>query len=306
MSFLRRVFGRAGQDQEQVADQDEPAPEGAEPEPVPEPEPGLVEEAPSPAPVATCPYCAYTLDPPPERSRRCPSCRQPIVVRHSDGRTVLLVESAVQIFDRERQRIVDEQTWTAQRIHWLALADSVRAPQARRARLAEADLSAAMVEACCALYLSAAEAVVRAARGSKRWSEVAKIRRHEAAALFEAAGSPVPPAEEIVEFHREGMLAELRALAVDYTHAELVSRGCCRTCRADDGKGFKIAAELREPRLPHDGCPKGLCACEWWLAMPVPKKRRRSTRPKPAPAGTEGEEMPVADAAAGDAVGPET
>ena len=298
LSFLRRVFGRAGQ--EPVTDADERAPE-----PALEPEPGPVDETPSRSPAATCPYCAYTLDPPPERSRRCPSCRQPIVVRHPDGRTVLLVESAVPIFDRERQRIIDEQTWTAQRIHWLALADGVRVPEARRARLAEADLSAAMVEACRALYLSAAEAIVRAARGSRRWSEVAKIRRHEAAALFATAGSPIPPPEEIVEFHRDGMLAELRALALDYSHAELVSTGCCKTCRADDGRSFKIAAELREPRLPHEGCPKGLCACEWWLAMPVPKKRRRTARPKPSPAVTEPEQAPVADAAPGHAAGPD-
>ena len=78
------------------------------------------------------------------------------------------------------------------------------------------------------------------------------------------------------------MLAELRALQEAYTDAELVSVGCCRICRADDGRVFKIAAELRVRRLPHEGCTKGLCGCEWWLAMPLPKKRRRGARRPPA------------------------
>ncbi len=36
-----------------------------------------------------------------------------------------------------------------------------------------------------------------------------------------------------------------------------------------------IAAELKTPRLPHDGCSKGLCACDWWIAQAAPKKPRR-------------------------------
>ena len=304
MAFLRRVFGRSDRDRAAVAAQGEPAPDVAEPATEREPDPGQVEGTHAPSPVATCPYCAYVLDPVPDRIRRCPSCRQPIVVRHADGRTVLLAESAVPVFDRERQRILDEQRWTAERVHWLTLAEGVGALESRRTRLAEKDLSAASVEACRALYLSAAEANVRSARTSKRWNDVAKIRRQEAAVLFEASGSALPPAEDIVAFHRDAMLAELRALALDYTHAELVSKGCCKTCRADDGKAFKIAAELREPRLPHDGCPKGLCPCEWWLAMAVPKKRRRAVRPKAAPATTEPGQAPHLDVATPDGAGP--
>ncbi len=280
MGFLRRLMGQAGQAEEPPAVPDEPALEHPEPETI---------EAPSAELAAPCPYCGHPIDPPPERNRRCPSCRQPIVVRHVDGRSVLLVESAVPIFDRERQRTIDEATWTVERERWLALADGVHAPAARRGRLAEAELSAKVVDASRSLYLSSVEVAVREARRAKRWPEVARIRRQQAATLFSEAGSSVPPPDPIVELHRDGMLAELRALQVDYTDAELVSVGCCRTCRADDGKVFRIAAELREPRLPHADCPKGLCGCEWWLAMPAPRKRRRSAKPRvaeaaPAPA----------------------
>ncbi len=47
------------------------------------------EPAAEPAPPpAACPSCAVILDPPPSRDRRCPRCRQKIVVRHVEGRLV--------------------------------------------------------------------------------------------------------------------------------------------------------------------------------------------------------------------------
>ncbi len=134
--------------------------------------------------------------------------------------------------------------------------------------------------------MAAAERAVKAARTAKRWSEVARIRRQQAAALYREVGTPVPPPDDILALQRDGMLAQLRAVAESSGHAELASNGCCRPCAADDGKVFAIAAELRERRLPHDGCPKGLCGCEWWIASPPKKGRakRRRAVPVMAPA----------------------
>jgi len=273
VTFIRRVFGRGTVNEMDPEEQPEPVLE----------EPALAPTEPaSAAPPVACPYCAYPLDPPPERSRRCPSCHQLVVVRRIEGRTVHLVESSVPIFDRERQRVIDLGTWTTDRDHWITLAHGVHAPLLGDAPFTDSEPSPETVEAARALYVASAESAARTARVAKRWAELARIRRQEAGALFRAAGSPVPPPDDVVALHREGMLAELRALTPIYTDAELVSAGCCRPCRADDGKVFKIAAELRLPRLPHEGCPKGLCGCEWFLAMPLPKRRRRTTRPKPA------------------------
>lgn len=225
-----------------------------------------------------CPYCAAVIDPPPARSRRCPSCRRPIVVRRIDGRSVLLTAEAVEIFVRERQRVAVELRWASERAAWLRSAATVNADPARIARLAQARLSADVVDDSKALYLAAAENEARKARVAKRWSDVSRIRRHQATALFDAAGRPIPPPADIVKVRRDAMIAELRALAKQYKGAEVVSSGCCRICRADNGQVFVIAAELRTPRLPHTGCSKGLCACDWWLAMPGPRKRRRARK----------------------------
>ena len=282
MGFLRRVFGRSGRVDEVDIPPAAPIDDGLEPAT----EPAETESVEIQAPVrATCPSCGYPLDPPPTRDRRCPSCRQPILVRRTEGRLVFLTEEAVVVFDRERGRIADEMRWTAERDEWLALASGVDAPPARVAHLAEAELTSEVVDAARELYVTAADRAVRTARGAKDWNDVSRIRRQQAAAFFHASGNPVPPPDEIAGLHREAMLAVLRAFAVAYKDVELVGAGCCKPCRVGDGKAFKIADELRVPRLPHDGCPKGLCACEWWLAMPGPKSRRRRKATPASPPG---------------------
>lgn len=238
------------------------------------PRPALVPVMDAP-PTAACPYCAVALVPPPSRSRSCPHCRRPIAVRHLDGRLVLLAEDAVAIFDGLRQQEEDEARWTTERTHWLTQAGNVSADPARLARLSEAPISGDVVAESRALYLSAADAAVRKARSEKRWKVISRIRRTQAANLYAAAGRPVPPPDDVIEAQRDALLAELHGLQTTSKVAELASTGCCPVCRQDDGRSFMIAAELKTPRLPHDGCSKGLCACDWWIAQAPPKKPRR-------------------------------
>ena len=248
--------------------------------------------APQRATPLPCPSCAVLLDPPPARDRLCPRCRQPIVVRRVEGRLALLTRAAVTVFEAERQRRIDERAWMARRQHWLRLARKVNASPARHAKLAAAPISADVVSASQMLYLSTAERAVKAARREKCWGDLGRIRREQARALFDEAGSPVPLPDEIAELHREGMTSVLRSLLPLAKHVEVVSVGCCPTCQADDGQVFPTAAEVRTARLPHAGCPRGLCGCDWWPATVGPGRRRiralaaarRSPSPGPAPA----------------------
>ncbi len=239
-------------------------------------------EEPAPIPAVACPNCGVALEPPPEHSRHCPSCRHPIVVRHLDGRAVYLTEAAVAIFEAERRRGLDEETWTRERKHWLHLARLSGAPADRRRRLATQRSTAASVAASRNLYLGAAERAVRAARRAKRWDEVAQIRRRQASELFAETGGRLPPSDEVVDLYREGVAATLRKIAELGREAELVGASCCSACRADNERIFRITDELRTPRLPHAGCPRGLCACDWWPAVNNTRPRRARARAAPA------------------------
>ena len=235
---------------------------------------------------AACPYCAVVLDPAPVRGRLCPRCRRPIVVRRVDGRLVLLTKEAVEVFEAEREREGNLRLWTSERRRWLALAKGVAAPAARMTRIAAAPPSEAGVAAARELYLAAAEKAVRAARRAKKWHELASIRHDQAAAVYEAAGCPIPPPEDAVKLHRESSSAVLRGLAKLGEQAELVSNGCCAICGRDNGKAFRIAVELRTHRIPHEGCPKGLCPGDWFVvpgAAPRVRRANRKASPGAAP-----------------------
>lgn len=224
---------------------------------------------------AACPYCAVLLDPPPVRARLCPRCRRRIVVRRIDGRLVLFTEEAVAVYEAEREREAKERTWNSERRIWLGLAKGVSAPENRVARLVAAPTSEAVVVASKDLYLAAAERAVRTARRDKRWDKVASIRREQAAALYRASGSAIPPPDEVVALHRAWSEAALRSHGGFGRQVELVAAGCCAICARDNGRTFRISAELRGQRLPHAGCPKGLCQCDWW---PLPDSKGRGPR----------------------------
>jgi len=217
-------------------------------------------------PAASCPYCALVLEPPPTASRRCTGCLQRIVVKHVDGRAVYLTEAALLIFDAERRRAASAVRLGRERDRWLRLASAAGAPAERVARLAGARLTEDGVSAARSLYTSAVDRAFRAAKRDLDWEKAARIRRDNAAELYRIAGSPNPPPPEVLLLFREGVAAELRGIAEISRDAELVSAGCCEVCRSDDHRIFRIAAELRLPRLPHGGCPRGLCRCRWDLA----------------------------------------
>jgi len=214
-----------------------------------------------------CPYCALSLDPPPTSSRRCVRCRQRIIVKRVQGRVVYLTEAAVDVFESERRRSVNFGRWSKERAQWLRLATSVHADAGRIDRLGEAPLSDKVVASARTLYLSTAERGFRDAKRDDRWEDASRLKRDQAAALYRLGGSPIPPPDDVLAMHREALAAELRGIGRMAKEARLVGSTCCEACRADDGRTFRIAAELRSARLPHDRCPKGLCRCRWDLAL---------------------------------------
>ncbi len=216
--------------------------------------------------VVSCPYCAVLLDPPPTGGKRCDRCRQPIVVKHVDGRAVYLTRAAVEVFEAERRRLASAARFTRERDRWLRLAAAAGAPEVRVARLTAARLTEDVVAAARTLYLATAERSFAAAKREHRWVDAGRIGRAHALALQRVAGSGLPPPDEAVTTHRDAVAAELRGLTEVARNAELVAAGCCDACRAEAGVTVRIAAELRAPRLPHAGCPKGLCRCRWDLA----------------------------------------
>ena len=141
---------------------------------------------------AYCPYCATILQPPPTSDRPCAECKQQIVVRQVDDRTVWLMEAALPVFEAERRRIADQARWTAMRAHWLDLALATGAPKGRVAKAAEEAPTEAKVGAARDLYLSSVDRSFEGAAKDDQWAVAARIRFDQALVLFDFAGAPVP------------------------------------------------------------------------------------------------------------------
>lgn len=209
-------------------------------------------------------------------------CHQRIIVKHVEGRTIFLNEAAIPVFEAEQRRVADSRQLTQERERWLWLAAAAGAPAERSGQLAAAPPSEKVVGAARTLYMNTIEHAFRASKRDHEWDAASRIRRQQAVALYRVDGSPLPPPADLVALFREGVAAELQGIAELSRDAELVGASCCDICRADDGQVFRITSELRAPRLPHAGCPRGLCRCGWelpaarWLAMRRP--RRRSPR----------------------------
>ena len=217
----------------------------------------------APVAAAFCPYCGTLLQPPPKTSRRCSQCRQRIIVKRIDDRLVYLAEAALPVFEAERRRVAGSGKLIRQRDRWLALAGEAGASAQRTARVAAALPSEEAIEAARALYMSTVERAHRMARRDRQWESAALIRRKQAAVLYRLAGSPLPPPDEVVALHREAVMAELRGVGEFSLSAQLLGSNCCDACRQDDRQVFRVAKELRATRLPHQGCPRGLCRCGW-------------------------------------------
>ncbi len=215
---------------------------------------------------AYCPYCATPLDPPPDATRRCLRCHQKIVVRKVGPRTVYLVEAALPVFEAERRRAAEGERWRNERERWLDLARKAGAPADRVTRAGREPLSEAAAAAARTLYLSTVDSAFRAAKGERRWEDAARIRIDQALLLHRIAGTPATPPDEALRYHREGLAAMLNGIGEVARDAELRSAGCCQRCQAEHGSSVRVAQELRTPRLPHPGCPKGLCRCRWTMS----------------------------------------
>jgi len=312
---LRRFFGLGRSREDQLAppsDAEGSAPDGPPPD---DAALGLADDAselaetpsepePRPDPVP-CPYCSVLIDPPP-RTRRCPSCHQQVIVRHVDGATVYLTASAAAVLEAERRREADVRLWTDARRHWITLAVSVHAPVDLCKKIAAMPISERAVEAARAVYRTASDQAVRDARETGHWVRVARIREIEADELYRDAGSPKPPPPDILAIYRESKTAVLHSLAVHGTVAELAAGTCCAACRAEEGVLVKIAAEVHKSRLPHAGCPRGLCGCDWSVAVPEaksPRRRKRTVAKPAAEAGAASGAEAAEDAGAEDGAG---
>ena len=226
MGFLDSVFGRP--DQRSVEDQ----------------------------PVA-CPYCGVVLDTPPKGSRKCPACRDKIVVRtrRSDGAKQYLTEHDAKVFDAERKADVF-------RNKAIRAADMIGMDKATFERTEKELLAKSPGNGPGDVFWTLANKQVANQMRSGNWHGLSMTYFQQALWLHNE-GRPYVRLKVEAEKARAQSYTGLdrQELEVDASH-------CCPNCSKFNGRIYPIEQALREWPVPVQECTNGWCLCTWLPVVP--------------------------------------
>lgn len=208
--------------------------------------------------VAACPHCGVVLDPPPARSRRCPECRERIVVRTEKvvNRKLYLTPEGAEAFDAEKA------------------ADAERAKIIRRVAkigygMADFDRVFADLKSESGADPNAGDVFWRLANSRKVEQETQAEWLGLTSTCREMAQYLHGEGHDSIGMLREAARAELCRAAEDpfTTQVEIISHQPCQACGVDDRKRFTVSVAQAEERLPHLNCDQHLCQC-WYRSLP--------------------------------------
>ena len=185
------------------------------------------------------------------------------MVKRLDGGVLYLTVAAATALEAGQRRIKVTARLARIRDRWLTQASAVGASPAAIERIGRVTATEEGVEAARALYLGAANRAFVAANRERRFAEAASIRRAHVQALLRERGAADPVTDEIIGMYRDAMSAELKSQREFGRDVELVGAACCEACDVDSGLVVRITEEIKATRLPHAGCPKGVCLCRW-------------------------------------------
>lgn len=215
------------------------------------------------ADTAACPHCGVVLDPPPSGSRKCPDCRESIVVRTKAGTKLLFTPEGASRYDRERQR---EVAANKARRHATNLGFDDGQWAAMESELTERfDQTPSAGD----VFWSLANQAIQQAMQQPDW--------HRLKMIYFTMGLHLKDEDKpFLDVRRESMRCSVRehveqAARFGAGEPQLKVLGCrpdCEVCAPDDERVYAANDLLtEEPPVPHD-CD--WCACtlifdeDWW------------------------------------------
>jgi hypothetical protein len=208
-----------------------------------------------------CPYCGVILDPPPQRNRKCPACKESIIVRtrRADGAKVLLTAADGKEFDKQRHT-------EAVRNSALHHARNIGASD-RDFERTEQELAAKWGTAASprdAFWQLANKTVVAAIKNAD-WARLSTVYWEQALYMCELG-------EPHLHLQKEASKAELRRYAAEFAdlatgrsglRVEVLANGCCDVCAKNHGRRYSISEALELLPIPNGACEREWCNCGW-------------------------------------------
>ncbi len=217
------------------------------------------------ASASACPHCGVVLDPPPKQSRKCPDCRESIVVRTDpDSKAkLLLTEFGAEEFDRAK-KARSARNKVLRQLPVLGLEEGAYLLEERR-------LSKQFGRAPSPgdVYWGLANSTLQQLVPSpgKNAHQIKQIYWQMGLHLLAEGRSREEVQRQQKESHRWGLTGELKGWQgfVDVGDRLAVVRTdtCCETCGALDGTEYTYKEAIDKLPLPQAECEKEWCTC-WW------------------------------------------
>lgn len=210
-----------------------------------------------------CPHCGAAIDPTPKSNRKCPECREPIVVRTRQGAKLLFTPAGAEQYDRDRQR---EVAANKARRHARNLGIDDDAWTARERELTEQH---GQPPSAGDVFWGLANQAVFDAMRTSDWGRLEQLYFTMALHLRDEGRS-------FLDLRRESLRSAVRhhiAQAAQFGEDDPLLKvfGCrpdCDVCAPEDGRRFRASVLLGDGApVPHD-CE--WCACgvrfdpAWW------------------------------------------
>ena len=207
--------------------------------------PSRAEELARGAQAPACPYCSVVLDPPPQRTRRCPACRESITVRTRSRRKLYFTEEGAQAYDQAR------------------VAEIARNKAIRAAGMLGVDRDAfERVEQEMEGWLP----------GDVFWA-IAGRRAAECARSGDYRGLGLAYFQQALWLKDEGRSwwglkseaekAFARAYAAEGYERLVLRTGCCEACDRYEGREYSAREAAECWPIPEGTCTADWCVCGW-------------------------------------------
>ncbi len=231
---------------------------------------------------SVCPHCGVILDPPPKQSRKCPDCREKIILR-TDPNTkdkVLLTEASVIEFDEEKKHIMGRRKIL--RLLWFEK-DSELSYEKAESKLAEkfgSKPSPSDVYWSIANRKAAGLARNPEGRGTEyRNAQAAGMIYHQMALHLHDEGKSKARVQQVQRQGLRWLLINSQIMFAEFESGGDVSISsdvCCDTCLTSHKKQVgdldELCANWESLPVPQEGCEFDYCNCSL-RAMPNHNKK---------------------------------
>lgn len=199
-----------------------------------------------------CPYCGVVLTPAPKRSRKCPECKAPIVVRTGGTGLRLITEEQAKVEGEEAKK----QATRNRAVRWAEAVGYDRAAfEAREREMLASGQNWSPADVAWDLMNKAA---VRAMKGEG--GHLGGIYHSQARFLFEEGRPHLAPFQEWsrceLRGYRESGIEKVEVLGTDDS---------CPACKANSGRVFTVEEALKALPIPNPNCAADdkWCRCCW-------------------------------------------